>query len=198
MDLFFWFCVSFHQVWALCVSLIYVWKFFFTISAVTCAPKWVCECICRPIVARSEWMLLQQVCLHFKFLYYFLSLKHQYTLKKKIIPWTQLFLSMLYFLSQYLVLSAVFPVGMRWFWFLPDFLCWQRLCVIRNYTHGHTHIHTQETDLLLWCTTVANFLSRSSGTFQETTSQKCHLSLRHTLVHRSPLPDRHMIRLINI
>lgn len=97
MDLFFWFCVSFHQVWALCVSLIYVWKFFFTISAVTCAPKWVCECICRPIVARSEWMLLQQVCLHFKFLYYFWSLKHQYTLKKNY--------TMNAIISEYVILS---------------------------------------------------------------------------------------------
>ncbi len=56
---------------------------------------------------------------------------------------------------------------------------------IRNDMHGHTHAHThtQETDLLLWCITVANILSRSSGTFQETTSQKYHLSLWHIRIH---------------
>lgn len=60
--------------------------------------------------------------------------------------------------------------------------CSQILVYTTNDMLGHTRAHTQETDLL-WCITVANILSRSSGTFQETTSQKCHLSLSHTQTH---------------
>lgn len=76
-------------------------------------------------------------------------------------------------------------------YFLYSCLCVTRVLIqARFYCVSETtcmdmraHTHTQETDLLLWCITVANILSRSSGTFQETTSQKYHLSLTHTHTH---------------
>jgi len=84
--------------------------------------------------------------------------------------------------ASYVELSCLYLL----FWFLI-------LSVLCVYMKWHPQTHTQETDLLLWCITVADILSHSSTTFQETTSQKWHLSLPRTCA-----PDTYMVWLCHI
>lgn len=167
MDLFFWFCGYFQQVEAPCLSFVFGNSGFSTVPAVTCAPKWVCEHIYLDTGVNKVQVACE--CM-------LICLKRQ--------PGA----TSVHQLSSVLILPGREQSSQQNVW------SFFKMVFIWFYIKGSDmHGHMQKTDLLLWCTTVTS-CPIYSGAFQETPSQKCHLSLRNVNIWQTAWgPSRHIL-----